>query len=72
MLKSKIHRAVITGTEIDYEGSIAIDEALLDGADILPGEQVDVLNLTNNARMITYAITAPRRSGTILLNVPLT
>ena len=70
MLKSKIHRAIITGTEIDYEGSIAIDEALLDEADILPGEQVHVLNLSNNARMITYAITAPRGSGTILLNGP--
>ncbi len=68
MLKSKIHRATLTGTEIDYEGSIAIDMNLLDEADILPGEQVHVLNLSNNARMITYAIPAERGSGTVLLN----
>ncbi len=70
MLKSKIHRVTITGTDLDYEGSIAIDEDLLDEADILPGEQVHVLNLSNNARLITYAIVAPRGSGTVLLNGP--
>lgn len=70
MLKSKIHRATLTGTELEYEGSIAIDQDLLDEADILPGEQVHVLNLSNTARMITYAITAPRGSGTIMLNGP--
>jgi len=70
MLKSKIHRATLTGTELDYEGSIAVDEDLLDLADILPGEQVQVLNLNNASRMITYAIAAPRGSGTILLNGP--
>lgn len=68
MLKSKIHRATVTGTEIDYEGSIAIDQDLLDAADILPGEQVHVLNLSNNARLITYAIAAERNSGIVMLN----
>jgi aspartate 1-decarboxylase len=70
MLKSKLHRATLTGTELHYEGSIAIDEDLLDACDILPGEQVQVLNLNNGARLITYAIVAPRGSGTIMLNGP--
>ena len=70
MLKSKIHRARITGTELDYEGSITIDRELLDAADILAGEQVHVLNLNNGERFITYTIAAPRGSGTVLLNGP--
>ncbi|UCD28339.1 MAG: aspartate 1-decarboxylase [Planctomycetota bacterium] len=70
MLKSKIHRATLTGTALDYEGSITVDEDLLDMADILPGEQVQVLNLSNAARFITYAIVAPPGSGTVLLNGP--
>jgi aspartate 1-decarboxylase len=70
MLKSKIHRATLTGTELDYQGSITIDEDLLEKADILPGEQVHVLNINNGQRFITYAIAAPRGSGTILLNGP--
>lgn len=70
MLKSKIHRATLTGTDLHYEGSITIDEDLLEAADILPGEQVQVLNLNNGARLITYAIVAPRGSGTVLLNGP--
>jgi aspartate 1-decarboxylase len=70
MLKSKIHRATLTGTELDYEGSITIDEELLEKADILPGEQVHVLNINNGQRFITYAIAAPRGSGTVLLNGP--
>jgi len=70
MLKSKIHRATLTGTELDYEGSVTVDEDLLELADILPGEQVQVLNLNNAARLITYAIKAPRGSGTVLLNGP--
>ena len=68
MLKSKIHRATLTGTEPHYEGSVTVDQDLLDAADILPGEQVQVLNLNNGARLITYAISAPRGSGTMLLN----
>ncbi len=70
MLKSKIHRATLTGTELDYQGSITIDENLLEKADILPGEQVHVLNANNGQRFVTYAIAAPRSSGTVLLNGP--
>lgn len=70
MLKSKIHRATLTGTELDYEGSIAIDRELMDAAGFLPGEQVHVLNLHNGQRLITYAIEAPAGSGTMLLNGP--
>jgi aspartate 1-decarboxylase len=70
MLKSKIHRATLTGTDMHYEGSITVDQNLLDAADILPGEQVHVLNLNNGARLVTYAIVAPRGSGTMLLNGP--
>ncbi len=68
MLKSKIHRAKLTGTELDYEGSIAIDRKLLEAADLLPGEQVHVLNLNNTARLITYVIEAEAGSGTVMLN----
>ena len=70
ILKSKIHRATITGLDLDYEGSITIDEELLEKADILPGEQVHVLNINNGQRFVTYAIAGPRDSGTILLNGP--
>jgi aspartate 1-decarboxylase len=70
MLKSKIHRATLTGTELHYEGSITVDQDLLDLADMLPGEQVQVLNLNTGARLITYTISAPRGSGTMLLNGP--
>ena len=70
LLKSKIHRATLTGTDLDYEGSIAIDRNLLEAADILPGEQVQVLNVNNGERLITYAIEAPAGSGTMLLNGP--
>jgi aspartate 1-decarboxylase len=70
MLKSKIHRATLTGTELDYEGSIAIDRDLIVAADMLPGEQVHVLNLNNASRLITYLIEAPAGSGTMMLNGP--
>ena len=70
MLKSKIHRATLTGTELDYQGSIAIDRDLLEAADMLPAEQVQVLNLNNGQRLVTYAIEAPAGSGTVLLNGP--
>jgi len=70
MLKSKIHRAVLTGANLDYEGSIAIDAALLEAADILPNEQVQVLNVNNGSRIITYAIAAERGSGRVMLNGP--
>ena len=70
MLRSKIHRATLTGTELDYEGSVAIDRDLIEAADLLPGEQVHVLNLSNAERIITYVIEAPAGSGTMLLNGP--
>ena len=70
MLKSKIHRATLTGTDLDYEGSITVDADLLEAADILPNEQVHVLNLNNGSRLITYAIEGPRGSGMMLLNGP--
>ncbi len=70
MLKSKIHRATLTGADLNYEGSITIDEELLEKADILPGEQVHVLNINNAQRFVTYTISAPPGSGTVLLNGP--
>ena len=68
MLKSKIHRARVTDLNIDYEGSITIDRRLMAAADILPYEQVQVLNLNNGARFTTYAIEAAAESGQICLN----
>jgi aspartate 1-decarboxylase len=65
MLKSKIHRAHVTEVNIDYEGSIAIDKRLMEEADILPYEQVQVLNVNNGARFETYAIEAEPESGVI-------
>lgn len=70
MLKSKIHGATLTGTELDYEGSITIDQNLLEKANILPGEQVHVLNINNGQRFVTYTIAAPKNSGIVLLNGP--
>ena len=70
MLRSKIHRATLTGTDLDYQGSVTIDRDLLEAADMLPGEQVHVLNLNNGQRMVTYVIEAPAGSGTMLLNGP--
>ena len=66
MLKSKIHRARVTRATIDYEGSISIDKKLMEEADILPYEQVQVLNINNGARFTTYAIGA--ESGEIGIN----
>lgn len=65
MLKSKIHRARVTGVDVDYEGSISIDRKLMVEADILPYEQVQVLNINNGARFETYAIEAEPGSGEI-------
>lgn len=70
MLKSKIHRARLTGAELRYEGSITIDAALLEEADMLPGEQAHVLNLNNGSRIVTYIIEGPAHSGVVLLNGP--
>ena len=68
LLKSKIHRARVTDANIDYEGSITIDKKLMAEADILPYEQVQVLNITNGARFSTYAIEEREGSGEICLN----
>lgn len=68
MLKSKIHRAKVTATDLDYEGSITVDEELLEAAGILVFEQVQVANLSNGARFETYVIPGARGSGTVTLN----
>jgi aspartate 1-decarboxylase len=68
MLKSKIHRVTVTHSELDYEGSCAIDEALLDAADIREYQQIDIYNISNGERFTTYAIRATRNSGTISVN----
>ncbi len=65
MLKGKIHRAHVTGVNVNYEGSIAIDKRLMQEADILPYEQVQVLNVNNGARFETYALEAEPDSGEI-------
>ena len=68
MMKSKIHRATVTDANINYEGSITIDKKLLREADILPYEQVHVLNINNGARFTTYAIEGEEGKGEICLN----
>lgn len=68
MLKSKIHRAKVTGVNLFYQGSISIDKNLMRQADILPGEKVEVLNLNNGLRLETYAIEG--KKGQICLNGP--
>jgi aspartate 1-decarboxylase len=68
MLKSKIHRATVTESNLYYEGSITIDEKLLKAADILPGEKVEVLNINNGIRLETYAIAGKKNSGIICMN----
>jgi aspartate 1-decarboxylase len=68
MLKSKLHRATVTHSELHYEGSCAIDEALLDAANIHEYEQIQIYNVTNGARFTTYAIRAARGSGIISVN----
>ena len=68
LLNSKIHRAVITEANLDYIGSISIDENLMDAASIVEWEKVQVLDITNGSRLETYAIKAPRGSGEICIN----
>ena len=70
MLKSKIHRVTVTQAELYYEGSITVDKDLLQAADILPYEKVQVLNFNNGSRLDTYAIEGNAGSGTICLNGP--
>ncbi|HXF51080.1 MAG TPA: aspartate 1-decarboxylase [Dehalococcoidia bacterium] len=68
LLKAKIHRATVTDANLDYEGSITIDAALMEAADILPFEQVHVLDVNNGNRLITYAIPGQPHSGQICIN----
>lgn len=68
MMKSKIHRARVTQVDLDYEGSITIDRALMEASDILPFERVEVLNINNGARFSTYAIEGMANSGIIGIN----
>jgi aspartate 1-decarboxylase len=68
MMKSKIHRAKVTRADLNYEGSIGIDESLLRAADLLPGEAVHVWNVNSGARLETYALPSTAGSGEICLN----
>ncbi|MGH8751226.1 MAG: aspartate 1-decarboxylase [Burkholderiales bacterium] len=68
MLKSKLHRVRVTHSELHYEGSCAIDQALLDAADIREYQQIDIYNVSNGERFTTYAIRAERNSGIISVN----
>ncbi|MGC2047912.1 MAG: aspartate 1-decarboxylase [Gallionella sp.] len=68
MLKAKLHRVRVTHAELHYEGSCAIDEDLLDAADIREYQQIDIYNITNGERFTTYAIRAQRGSGIISVN----
>ncbi|MDL2345244.1 aspartate 1-decarboxylase [Deinococcus sp. MIMF12] len=68
MFRAKIHRATVTQADLDYVGSVTIDQNLLDAADILPNERVDIYNVTNGNRLSTYALSGPRGSGVIGIN----
>src|SRR4026207_1116242 len=68
MFKSKIHRATVTAANKDYEGSLSIDADLLDAADILPYEQIHGWDVSNGARLVTYALPGTRGSGEVCVN----
>jgi aspartate 1-decarboxylase len=68
MLRGKIHRATVTGADLHYEGSVTLDADLLEAADILPYEQVDIWNVTNGERFTTYTIKGERGSGVVCVN----
>ncbi len=68
MLKSKIHRATVTTADLNYVGSVTVDEDLMDAADLLPGEQVAIVDVTNGARLETYVIAGERGSGVLGIN----
>ena len=70
VVKSKIHRVTVTGADLNYIGSITIDEALMDAANIIEGEKVAIVNINNGERLETYAIKGNRNSGDITLNGP--
>jgi aspartate 1-decarboxylase len=68
MLKGKVHRATVTDANLHYEGSVTLDPDLMDAADILPFEQVHLLDIDNGARLTTYAIEGDRGSGDVIVN----
>ena len=68
MLKSKIHRATVTQADLHYVGSVTLDRDLMDAADLLPGEQVAIVDIDNGARLETYVIEGPRGSGVVGIN----
>jgi aspartate 1-decarboxylase len=68
VFKSKIHRATVTNADLDYEGSVTIDEDLMDAAGILPYEAVHIWNVTSGNRLMTYALVGPRGSGAVCVN----
>jgi aspartate 1-decarboxylase len=68
MLKSKLHRATVTQADLHYVGSVTIDEDLMEAADLLPGEQVAIVDINNGSRLETYVIAGPRGSGVIGIN----
>jgi aspartate 1-decarboxylase len=68
MLKSKLHRATVTQADLNYVGSVTIDEDLMDAADLLAGEQVAIVDINNGSRLETYVIAGPRGSGVIGIN----
>lgn len=70
ILKSKIHRATVTGADLNYIGSITIDEVLMEAANIKKGEKVHIVNINNGERLITYVINGKKNSGEITLNGP--
>ena len=70
VVKSKIHRVTVTGADLNYIGSITIDEALMEASNIIEGEKVSVVNINNGERFETYAIIGNRNSGDIILNGP--
>jgi aspartate 1-decarboxylase len=70
VVKSKIHRVTVTGADLNYIGSITIDETLMDAANIIEGEKVSIVNINNGERLETYAIKGNRGSGDITLNGP--
>ena len=70
VVKSKIHRVKVTGADLNYIGSITIDEALMDASNLIEGEKVSIVNINNGERFETYAIKGARNSGEITLNGP--
>lgn len=70
VVKSKIHRVTVTGADLNYIGSITIDEALMEASNIIEGEKVSIVNINNGERLETYAIKGNRNSGDITLNGP--